>query len=241
MSYINEALKKAQKNKDTRHADYVRSIGKEAGEKRFPGKKYLYFTLMVLCIFLFLSYSGFNGPSERDQGHDQNTVRVMQASESNQVNQNLPDMDKKGLMVNSVTEDDSYEEEIINQIEALYKKAVSFFEKGKTQVAENIFREILELDPGHVNSLNDMGVLSLQQGKYDNAISYLEKAVKLKPDYVNPYYNLACTYSLQNKKEEGMAYLKRAMEIDEKVKDWVKNDPDLKNLKQGTELMVFTR
>ena len=241
MSYINEALKKAQKNKDIRQADYIRSIGKASGEKRFPGKKYFYFFLMVLCIFLFLSYSGFEGPSERTPVVDRNTTREIPASESNKAHQSLPDMDKKDLVTSSVAEDDGYEEEIINQIETLYKKAVSFFEKGKTQTAEDIFKEILALDPGHINSLNDMGVLSLQQGKYDDAISYLEKAVKLKPDYVNPYYNLACAYSLQNKKDKGMAYLKRAIEVDEKVKDWVKNDPDLKNLKQNTEFMVFTR
>ena len=85
-----------------------------------------------------------------------------------------------------------------------------------------------------------MGVLSLQEGKYEDAIYYFEKAVKLKPKFANPYYNLACAYSLQDEGDKGMAYLLKAIEVDEKVKDWAKKDPDLENLREYAEFTVIT-
>ena len=132
------------------------------------------------------------------------------------------------------------EQNKIRQIEILYKQAVSFFKEKKIEAAKNIYKEILLQDPGHINSLNDMGVLFLHEGRYEDAISYLEKAVKLKPKFANPFYNLACAYSLQSEGEKGMAYLVKAIEVDEKVKDWAKQDPDLQYLKEYAEFTLIT-
>lgn len=229
MSYINEALKKAQKNKDANHIGYIRSIGKAGGLERFFDKKFVYITLVIILAILVLIYYRFEKKTDEKQRVSRLTVDLP-VQDNSGLNSKLPDTGNL-FHAEDVLKADENKEEIMNQREALYKEAVSFFEKGKLQEAEDIFKTILSRDPGHVNSLNDMGVLSMQNGKYEDAIRYLEKAVKLKPDYVNPYYNLACTYSILNETEKGMTYLNKAVEIDKNVKDWANKDPDLQNLK----------
>ncbi|NLA75925.1 MAG: tetratricopeptide repeat protein, partial [Deltaproteobacteria bacterium] len=97
--------------------------------------------------------------------------------------------------------------------------------------AEAAFKQILDHDPGHISSLNDIGALYLHEGRYADAVNHLEKAVMLKPRFATSFYNLACAYAMSNQPEKGMAYLKKAISINKEVKTWAKNDPDLKNLR----------
>ncbi len=52
----------------------------------------------------------------------------------------------------------------------------------------------------------------------------------MKPGYVDPYYNLACLFALTDQPEQALRYLKRAVPIDPQVKEWAKQDADLRNL-----------
>lgn len=241
MSYINEALKKAQKNKDAGHIDYMRTIGKAGGTERFFGKRFIYIPVIIIFIFLVLLYIKIGDPFGRKPESLRKTAEAVKATESSKKNKNLPVIGKKSSPVKKAAEIDTSKADITSQKEALYKQAVSLFEKGKFQEAKGIYTKILLQYPGHINSLNDMGVLSMKQGEYKDAISYLEKAVKLKPDYVTPYYNLACAYSLLNDPDKGMDYLLKAITIDKKVKDWAREDPDLRNIVKSAGFNALTR
>jgi tetratricopeptide (TPR) repeat protein len=163
------------------------------------------------------------------------------ASEKQNDKKIIPVMDNKNRPKEHITEKNSTDVNIISRSEILYNEAVSLIKDSKTDEAKDIYEKILLQDPGHINSLNDMGVLFLHEGRYEDAIRYLEKAVKLKPKFANPFYNLACAYSLQNEGEKGMAYLLKAIEIDKNVKDWAKQDPDLQNLREYAELSLITK
>lgn len=236
MSYINEALKKAQKDKDAGRTGYMRSIGKSGSTQRFLDIRIiLLFSVIILLLLFFLYYR-----SGRQAGKDtKDTVETIvhkpvpnkQKNNRVQVRENINPPKKKRTAAENNNQ---------NKIETLYKQAVSFFEDKKIEEAKNIYKEILLQDPGHINSLNDLGVLFLQEGRYNDAISHLEKAVKLKPGFVNPVYNLACAYSLRNQGEKGMKYLQKAIEIDEKAKEWANHDPDLQNLKEYAEFTLLT-
>lgn len=237
MSYINEALKKAQKNKDARHIGYMRSIGKAGDAEGFFGKKLIFLTLLVIFIFASLLYYRFEYVSGEDPGIAPETAEEGAGLNRPPDNRNVHEISR----AQNAAGTGSSEEKNLKNKEGLYKQAVAFFKEGKLKEAEKIYKEILSQDPGHINALNDMGVLSLKQAKYKDAVSYLEKAIKLKPDDANPYYNLACTYSLQKEPEKGMDYLLKAIAIDEQVRDWADNDPDLRNIKNYAEYMVRTR
>ncbi|MGD9158752.1 MAG: tetratricopeptide repeat protein [Desulfobacteraceae bacterium] len=240
MSYINEALKKAQKDKDASNMGYIRSIGKPGSMERSFDKKYIYLFLIIFLLVVLLIYSKFGKQTE--QGPDIGRGTISDAPEviHKKKNNILAVTDNQLQSAEDVTEKEIREKEVLRHREALYTQATSFLKEGKLEKAENIFKEILVQDPGHIRSLNNMGVLSLNEEKYEDAIYFFEKAVKLKPKFANPYYNLACTYSLQNNGDKGMAYLLKAIEIDKNVKNWAKEDPDLENLKEYAEFTVIT-
>lgn len=236
MSYINEALKKAQKDKDAGRIGYMRSIGKSGSTKRsFDIRIILLVSVIILFLLFFLYYRSWKQVSQDTK----DTVEII-------VHKPVPNKQKNNMVqvresINpSKKNRTTAENNDQNEIEILYKKAVSFFEDNKIEEAKNIYKKILLQDPGHINSLNDLGVLFLQEGRYDDAIRHLEKAVKLKPGFVNPVYNLACAYSLRNEGEKGMKYLQKAVEIDEKAKEWASQDPDLQNLMEYAEFTLLT-
>ena len=240
MSYINEALKKAQKDKDANRMGYIRSIGKSGSIERSFDKKFLYLFFIIIVLVALLLYLNPDRKSKQDLDIKIETRVNMPAAADDKKNNTLPVTDEQPKKTEDLFKIDSIENEIVSQSETRYTQGASLFKEGKLQDAEGIYREILEKDPGHINSLNDMGVLSLHEGRYEDAINFLEKAVKLKPKFANPYYNLACAYSLKNEGDKGMAYLLKAIEVDEKVKDWAKEDPDLVNLKEYAEFTVIT-
>ena len=250
MSYINEALKKAQKEKDANHNGYMKSIGKsEKGKQRF-NKGLLYSALTVILfivLIIFLKSGGFfeqekDKPLENDRDISVQTEPdkkenaavvaekiVEQIKPVNQVKRQEVEPQKKKAVP------------MTDKKNELYEQAVSFFKERKVEEARDNYLKILRMDPGHIRSLNDIGVLYIHDRKFDKAVIYLEKAVKLKPDNANSYYNLACAYALQNMKEKGMAYLIKAVETDEKVKDWIKEDRDLANLRGLPKFNAITR
>jgi tetratricopeptide (TPR) repeat protein len=240
MSYINQALKKAQKDKDAGHISYMRSIGRSGkSANRVSGRIYIYATMVVIILALGGSYYIIKSNGEKASGVTPESLGIGKAPDMSHENRGIAVPEKKDTDKLKVTVPIDSGKDITDKNEVLYKKAVLLLKEKRAKEALAIFREILEKDPGHVASLNDIGALYLHEGKYSDAINYLEKAVRLRPTFANPCYNLACAYALNNEPEKGMAYLKKAVDIDKEVKAWAKNDPDLNNLRGQNEFMVL--
>ncbi|MEK6655518.1 MAG: tetratricopeptide repeat protein [Thermodesulfobacteriota bacterium] len=116
------------------------------------------------------------------------------------------------------------------EAEVRYKEALSAQRRGDFKGAEVLYERVLVLDPGHVRALNNLGVICLGQKKRERAIDLFSKAIVLKKEYVDPYYNLACLYAQTNEIDESLWYLKVAMTINGDVKNWVEKDADMKNV-----------
>ena len=200
MSYIHEALKKAQREKETSHHDY-HGIGTAGGYKptSLPGKSlvWLFFLLIVLAFTAYLWL-----PSIRLQPPDPSPVKP----------KGVPQPDKLAKAM------------------ALFKRARLFHKARRFQMAKQLYEETLSLDPTHIDALNNLGVLYMYDKNYAAAQGHFEKVIALKPDYEDPYYNLACLYALTGEVAQGLAYLNRAVSLDQIVKDWARTDTDLQNL-----------
>lgn len=232
MSYINQALKKAQKEKDAGRIGYIRSIGGAgASAERVSGRQYIYAALAVIIlvaggIFYLIKFN-----SEKSHEAAVKPSSIEHAANTQRQNRDIAVQEKVISEKKKVTGPENNRKVMTDAVEELYKKAVLLLKEKRVKEALAIYMEILDKDPGHFASLNDIGVLYLQEGKYTSAIDNLEKAVRLNPRFVNPCYNLACAYALNNQPEKGMTYLEKAISINKEVKAWAKNDPDLKNLR----------
>jgi tetratricopeptide (TPR) repeat protein len=119
--------------------------------------------------------------------------------------------------------------------EATYERARRFHKEGRLEEAERLYEETLRLDPGHVDTLNNLGVLFIRKRDYLSAQRNLEKAVRLKPRYAEPFYNLACLKAITGDTEQALAYLQKAVSLDPTVRDWAQKDTDLEALRQLPE------
>jgi len=204
MSYINEALKKAQKEKDALAARYGSFLAarREKG-KGSKGRPIWWTSLIVLLILLaFGLYSWLDS-----RGPDTTSV-------SKKV---IPHGDLK--------------QKAAVDAKALYERARRLQKSGRSREAKSFYEKALALDSQNVHAVNNIGVTFLQERNFTEARKSFEDAVRLQPDYVDPYYNLACLYAIQGDTKKGLDYLKRAVSLDGSVREWARADADLKALR----------
>ena len=204
MSYIHQALKKAQIERDDRYGKYGGIISSRSKKSGRANKLILSIVVSLVILFLaFISYSwlDFNGP---------------------QVETNVIHRQKEPVQL-------EIREKTADAME-LYKRGKEDHKSGRLNKARMWYEKALMADPGCVVALNNLGVLLIKGKNYPAARGRFEKAIRLKPGYVDPYYNLACLFALTDQPEQALRYLKRAVTIDPQVKEWAKKDTDLGKL-----------
>ena len=90
----------------------------------------------------------------------------------------------------------------------LFKKALKLEIAHEFQQAIELYKEILEIAPKHVDSLNNLGVMYYKTDKLELAKSVLYKAVKLEPSTTH-YHNLAQVLT----ENEAIECLKKAIQL----------------------------
>ncbi len=217
MSYIHEALKKAQKEKDGRHHEY-QGIASTPGEKlRFFSGKAPWLASLLLVSLAFVVYlwlpSGDTGvpvvEPARPKLEGKTEVPVVEPAR--------PKLTQR--QKNAVNPD------------VLYEKARVLHKRGRLQAAKQLYKKTLSADPEHVEALNNLGVIQLQEGNYPAARTSFTEAIRLQPDYVDSHYNLACLNALGGEASQGLVHLRKAVMVDPAVKGWARRDADLENLR----------
>ena len=75
-------------------------------------------------------------------------------------------------------------------IEETFNLAVKNHQEGKTDIAQELYDKILEIDPNYTNALSNLSVIFFGLGDYKKAIIFLEKAIKINPNYADAHNNL---------------------------------------------------
>jgi tetratricopeptide (TPR) repeat protein len=230
VSYINEALKKAQRDKEARRIRHM-GIRKNVQKEDNALKKIMGCILLsALVIGLgFMVYLWFDTTHDKQspqkenalsENNPENTTHIAGQSDllnkpvRKKVHQTTPKLDR-----------------IAPNTARLYDRAMDLFQKGRLQEAERLYKNVLRLDPTFSNALNDLGVIYIQKKNFSEAKECFEKAIQLQPNAVEPYYNLACLHSIKGELQEGLTQLSRAIALNPAVKEWMENDTDLVNLR----------
>lgn len=208
MSYINEALKKAQELKDSAYSRYHNiALSDSIRSSRFTTKFFVY--LISAFLLVFLLFSGY---------------RWLDSSNS-----------EREVVTANANPGTTEEKDTILDKKELYDKALSLQKSGRILEAKKLYEAVITLDPGYLEALNNLGVIYIHDNDFNAAREILNKAVRLNPSYVEPYYNLACLYAVKGDIGQGLDYLKKAISLDENVKEWARKDTDLQGLKASKE------
>ena len=215
MSYIHEALKKAQVERDQGKSAYGGIPVPRRKKSVFTTRKVILPAAVLLLVLL--AFAGYSWWDQRTE--DRGLSSVVRLPSSGPSSESRPSSEKRKT------------ENSRGNVAESYQKARALHRDGRLTDAGLWYEKVLSMDPGHVAALNNRGVLHLREKSYSAARKCFEKAIRLKPDYVDPYYNLACVCAVQGQVQQGLRYLGKAISMDPNVKKWAKEDPDLEGLR----------
>ncbi|MBW2645361.1 MAG: tetratricopeptide repeat protein [Deltaproteobacteria bacterium] len=210
MSFIHNALRKAQKEKDGGGGYYNGVASAKKVERPFYSWKWILISLPFLSLLAIIVFSWFNRQHIKSP-----TIQ----------GKILPDSA-------------AMERPVAKKVEAgrgLYDEALRYQKNGKLQDAKKKYLQALKVSPNLVFALNNLGVIYMSERNYFEARRLFEKAIKLKPDYVDPHYNLACLCVQGNNLSGCVSHLKTAIGLDKRVREWARTDKDLLGLRGRPE------
>jgi len=217
MSYIDEALKKAQADRNSLYARYRGIISADftpgdRGSKRLVlGLTILIVVLVASTAFSLIAYYRGDAP-----------LTPISAVETPVFYRSRVEP-RQG--VTAATPSPSV------VAEAHYQAALRHQQANKPVEAEMLYKKLLEIEPQHYNAMNNLGVIYMSQKMNYEAIEVFNHIIALKGDFADPYYNLACLYAQTGNIPRSLWSLKVAVSIDKEFKEWAKEDRDLDKIR----------
>lgn len=215
MSYINEALKKAQEEKNSRYGklDCVAS-GPSATNGAWIAQR-----RKAMLAAGFLVFAGISVVA---------ALLVFSLPPAKVPDEQVP---AKKAVAPPIADPKKVQEETRDAaIRDIYEEAAAAGRKGAFAKAGALYEKALKLAPENVETLNNLGVVYLAEKKRGKALALFRRAILLKRDYVDPYYNMACLYAQKRDIDQSLWYLKMAISIDKDVINWAGKDADMQSV-----------
>ena len=97
--------------------------------------------------------------------------------------------------------------------EETFALAVQNHKKNNLQIAENLYKEALKINPNHFESIHYLGALLAQTKRFDLAKPLLHKAIQIQPDYVDAHYNLGVALQELGEHQKAISSYEKAITI----------------------------
>jgi tetratricopeptide (TPR) repeat protein len=86
-------------------------------------------------------------------------------------------------------------------LEARAELAMTYMRGNAPMQGVALLRQNLEIDPNHLTTLENLGLLSMESGQFEKAIGYFTKVRELKPNDFYADFSLASAYAQAGKKD----------------------------------------
>ncbi|MFO7850036.1 MAG: tetratricopeptide repeat protein [Spirochaetia bacterium] len=86
--------------------------------------------------------------------------------------------------------------------------------KEQWNEAKEAFIRCLELNPGHIDTLNELGICTMELGEFENSRKYLEEALGLEPENTKIISNLAVLSLKKGDVDMATRFFRTVLEID---------------------------
>ena len=100
-----------------------------------------------------------------------------------------------------------------NSIIEIFNLAVENHKENKIEQAQNLYHKVLKLNPRHSETLNNLGVISLNLNEYQKANEYFRKAIKINPNHADAHYNLGSILGDEKEYQKAIPFYKKAIAI----------------------------
>ena len=92
--------------------------------------------------------------------------------------------------------------------------AIQHHQAGRLQVAEQIYQQILAVEPIQPDAIHLLGVIATQVGKHEAAVQYIGRAIRLQGNVAFFHNNLGEAYRALRRFSEAVACYRRALELE---------------------------
>tara|TARA_B100001123_G_scaffold245672_1_gene274604 strand:- start:578 stop:2062 length:1485 start_codon:yes stop_codon:yes gene_type:complete len=99
-------------------------------------------------------------------------------------------------------------------IEETFALAVKNQQKNNLHVAEKLYREVININPSHVDANNNLGIILLRSRKIQEAINYFEKTIENKSNHASAHNNLGVAFRQLKNYQRAMVYYEKAIKIE---------------------------
>jgi len=104
-------------------------------------------------------------------------------------------------------------------IKETFGRAVKNHQEGKTDIAQDLYDQILKIDPNHSISLNNIGTIFQDLGENQKAKDCYEKAIAINPNYAEAYYNIGIIFQELKENQKAKELFEKAIEINPNYSD----------------------
>ena len=108
-------------------------------------------------------------------------------------------------------------------VDETFALALRHHQSGRLAEAERGYRDILQVQPGHADSLHLLGVLALQTGNPEPALELIQRAVALRPDGAVYRNNLGQVLERLGRVDDAVRAYEAAIELDPRDAEPVNN------------------
>ena len=98
-------------------------------------------------------------------------------------------------------------------ITAAVETAKNHYQAGRLQQAEDIFKQVLEVESNNVGALYYLGMIAYQANKNEMALRMFKKAIAIKPEEPFFYVDLGNVFFKKNKLDEAASSYRNALEL----------------------------
>lgn len=118
---------------------------------------------------------------------------------------------------------------LLEQASQPLEQALRHHRAGRLAEAEQLYRQILAMDPRHADSLHLLGMIEYQRGRRETAVSMIGQAIAINPKMPAFHSNLGTIVQAQGNLEEAAACFERALALNP---DWAEVHSNLGNIFQ---------
>ena len=97
----------------------------------------------------------------------------------------------------------------------IFQNALLLYKKNMLDEATQLFKQILEINPTHADSLYFLGIIAMDKRAFDVALTFLDKACLLNPQNQNYIFSLAVALQETGHFQEALSYFKQISHLPE--------------------------
>ena len=103
--------------------------------------------------------------------------------------------------------------DVQRRLQEALRYAVEHHNAGRLDQAEDLYREILEIEPENPSALHLLGVIAHQVGDSEAAFPLIQQAIRTTPNYAEAHADLGLVFNALGRVDEAIVSYKRAVAI----------------------------